>query len=157
MKGATQRRRWRGPSRPPRGAQRAADEGVGRVKAVARDQARGQRREGDETPVVGGDRGERAFGVPLLSFGTDAEERRPAPLSVVQEDVDGLVSVALDQVWGGGLEGDEASVVRDRGNAAVEATVRVGLPDPRRHAPLSVADEDVFGGPFSSPATRFEA
>ena len=86
---------------PTRGAQRAADEGVGRVMAVALDEARGQRREGDETPVVGGDRGERAFGVSLLSFGTDAKERRLAPLSVVQEDVDGLVSVALTRSGAG--------------------------------------------------------
>src|SRR6185295_18388422 len=99
-------------------------------------------------PVGGGDSGERAFGVSLGSFGADTEERRLGPLSVADEDVDVMVSVALDQVRGGGLEGDEASVGGDRGikEAGVIALRPGGADaDPRRLAPLSVADEDVIG------------
>ena len=156
MKGAAQRSLWRG---AVKAAQRgAAGRGRrcrpcygGRPGPGSRPKTRRRR-----NARWGGDHGERAFGVSLLSFGTDAEERRLAPLSVAQKDVDGVVSVALDQVRGGGLEGDEAPVGRDRGNAAVEATrldslIRVVTPFFRSRTKTS------SGCPFSSPGTRFEA
>ena len=75
------------------------DEDVDAMVSVARDQVRGQRREGDEAPV-GGDRGKAAVVICLRPGGADADPGRLAPHSVADEDVIPVVSVALDQVRG---------------------------------------------------------
>ena len=139
----------------PRGraAPKIPDEDVSGEVRVVTDQVRGERVEGDVAPV-GGDRGVPAIAdlFPLRAGGAHADPRGRAGRTVSDEDIGGDVRVAVDQVRGIRLEGDEASVGGDRGIGAVAVPRHAGRAhaDTRDRAGLPIPDENVAVAPGSA-------
>src|SRR5204862_4701195 len=99
-----------------------------------------------DVAAVAADRRLEAGGVPLGPTVLHAEQLGGAGLSIVDEDVVLPVRVARDEIRGVGAEGDEATVLADRGAEAVAVCLLAGAvdADPLGGARLAVANEDVI-------------
>ena len=120
------------------------DEDVRHPIGVAVHQVGGERLEGHvSAPAVYAATGAASVGLAAPAVG--AHPSGFPGLPVVDKDIGGFVAVAVHQVGGKGLEGDEASAATEAGNpaGAVALDSAVGKADPGGPPRLPVVDEDV--------------